>query len=246
MRARRLIVRVVVAAAIVVAVLVVAVVVVLWTSWGRSYLRDLAEQQAESRLAADVRIGCLDGSLLYGATLHDLVLARGGQPIVSIDRVEVEYSVFDLFGGPIKFPLVSLDHPVVRINRIGGLLPEREPRNGGGASFAIERLVVNQGEVVIGGEPEQIDGFRVPDVIRRLQADLKLAVAPNRTVVDLKRLAFVGASPAVTVQEVSGTVRIADGDLALEDMSVRLAESFFKFSATIENFRALGGDDGED
>jgi hypothetical protein len=59
------------------------------------------------------------------------------------------------------------------------------------------------------------------------------------------RLSFVGEAPAVVLKQLSGSVSIAGGDLVLEDIRVQLAESSFAFGGTIENFRRLGGRNGE-
>jgi autotransporter translocation and assembly factor TamB len=232
--------------AIVVAVIAVAVSLLLWTPWGRGYLRDLAERQAESFLHADVEIGALDGSLLHGATLHDLVIARDDRQLLSVDRVRVDYSITELLSGQLHFPLISLEHLMLRAEAIPALLPERKPSPGGGRSFSLDRVLIEWGEIVIGAAPAQVGGFRVPDVIHALNAELSVEATPNRTVVDVKRLSFVGESPPVTVKRFAGAVTIADGDLALEHVTVQLVESSVTFSARIDNFRQLGRNDAED
>jgi autotransporter translocation and assembly factor TamB len=232
--------------AIVVAVIAAAVSLLLWSPWGRNYLRDLAEQRAESFLNADVEIGQLGGSLLYGATLDDLVVEQDGRRLLSVDRATVDYSLFQLLSGQLAFPLISLDHLVLRADAVPVLMPERKPSAGSGRSFTLDRIVVDRGEILIGSTPAQVGGFRVPDAIQELDAELRVEVAPDRTVVNVKRLSFVGESPSVTVTRFAGTVTIADADLVLERVHVQLAESSLTFSARIDNFRKLGGNDAED
>jgi hypothetical protein len=232
--------------ALLVAVIAAAVSLLLWSPWGRSHLRDLAEQRAASYLNADVEIGRLGGSLLYDATLDDLVVERDGRRLLSVDRATVGYSLFQLLSGDIELSLISLDHLVLRAEAVPALMPERKPGAGGGRSFTLDRIVVDGGEILIGPMPAQVGGFRVPDVIHGLDAELRVDAAPDRTVVNVKRLSFVGESPAVTVTRFAGTVTIADGDLVLDRVRVQLAESSLTFSARIDNFRKLGGSDAED
>jgi hypothetical protein len=245
MTTRTLIRRALLALAIVVAALAVAVSLLLWSPWGRSYLRDLAERQAKSFLDADVEIGRLDGSLLFGATLHDLVVSRNERRLLSVDRVRVDYAITELLAGRLDIPLISVEQLVLRAAAIPALLPERKPGARGGRSFTLERVRVERGEILIGLEPAQVGGFRVPDAIHDLDAELRVAVAPDRTVVDIRHLSFVGESPPVTVNRFSGAVTIADGDLVLDHVNVQLAESSLTFSARIDNFRKLGGNHGD-
>jgi hypothetical protein len=246
MTARTLIRRILLVIAIVVVVIAVAISLVLWTPWGRGYLRDLAERQAESFLKAEVEIGRLDGSLLYGATLHNLVITQDDQRLLAVDRVRVDYSITGLIAGRLDFPFISLDHLVLRADAISALLPEREPGASGGRSVSLDRIVVDRGEIIVGPTPAQVGGFRVPDVIRNLLADLSVNAAPDRTVVNVTRLSFVGEAPPVTVKRFSGVVTIASGDLVLDHISVQLAESSLTFSARIDNFRKLRGNNAED
>ena len=178
--------------------------------------------------------------------VHDLVIARAGRRLLSVDRVRVDYSISELIGGKLHFSLISLDHLVMQAGAIPVLLPERKPRAVSGRAFTLNRVRIDRGEIIIGPAPAQVGGVRVPDVIRDLNAELSVEAAPGRTVVDVHRLSFVGESPAVTVKRFAGVVTIADGDLVLDRISMQLAESSLTFSARIENFRHLGQSHDED
>jgi autotransporter translocation and assembly factor TamB len=245
MALRRTLWRILLGLVVAVVLLVLIIVVVVEAPWGRGYLRHIAERRASALLNADVTIGDLSGNLFSGATLSELGIERDGQRIVAVDRVRVEYSPVELLRGPLAFRRIALDRLRVRAGAVGALVPPNTG-DGGRRSFSVRTLTLRDAEVWIGPEPAQVDGFRVPDVIRRLQAELSLQMNPSVTSIALKRLSFVGESPPVTVENISGTVRIAGGDLVLEDMQARLAESSLEFSATIENFRRLGEHHDED
>jgi autotransporter translocation and assembly factor TamB len=240
-------VRILAIVVLVVIALVTVALLALQTPWAHDYLRGLAERRASAVLGADVHIGSLGGSLLSGASIHDLTIQRGKQPIVSIGGVTVDYDVFELIGGTLHFPRIVVERPVVQATNIASLFPKRDrPRQGSGTAFTIDELVINDGRVVIGAQPEQVAGFRVPDVIRELQARLALHSGSNETSVTVKQLSFVGASPAITLKQLSGSVSIEQGDLILKDINVQLAESSFEFGGTIRDFRSLGESDEED
>ena len=153
----------------------------------------------------------------------------------------MDYSISGLLAGQLDFPLISLEHLRLRAEAIPALLPERKPGASGGRSFTLGRVLIDGGEISIGPAPAQVGGFRVPDVIRQLQADLSVNAAPDKTVVNVTRVSFVGEAPPVTVNRFSGVVTIEDGDLVLGRVTVQLAESSLTFSARIDNFRKLGG-----
>jgi hypothetical protein len=236
---------------LIVVIAIVAVVglalLALRTPWAREHLRTMAEQRAESFLKADVHIGALRGSLLSGAIIDHLVIERDGQPIVTADSIAVDYDPFQLIEGDLTFQRIAVEEPVIHATRVGSLLPQRsEPRTSGGPSLRFDEIVVTDGRVVIGSAPTEVDGVRVPDVLRALQARLSLEVDPGRTAVVIERLSFVGEAPAVTLKQLTGTVRIVQDDLVLEEIDVQLAESSFQFGGTIENFRTLGGGDEDE
>jgi autotransporter translocation and assembly factor TamB len=226
---------------------VTAALLALQTPWAHDYLRGLAERRASAVLNAEVGIGSLGGPLLTGASVRELTIRRANQPIVSIAGVTVDYDPFELIGGTFHLPKIVVDRPVVQATNIASLFPKRDQsRQGSGTAFTIDELVIKDGRVVIGATPEQVAGFRVPDVIRDLQAQLRLHSGSDETSVDVKQLSFVGASPAITLKQLSGSVSIDQGDLILKDISVQLAESSFEFGGTIRDFRSLGESDEED
>ena len=222
--------------------LVAVALILLQSPWGREYVRDLAERRAEAALDADVTIGRLGGSLLFGATIDDFAIARNGERLVVIDRVSVDYDVFDLMAGRLDLQQVELVQPVIQADairmftRLGG----RGDGQGSQRTFSIGEIVIRNARMIIGEQPAEVGGFRVPDVIRDLDASVALRIGPDGTRVAVDRLSFTGEAPELTLQSMTGTIVIHDGDLALEDISVQLGESSFEFGGTIENFGKLG------
>jgi uncharacterized protein involved in outer membrane biogenesis len=235
----RLAIRIVLFVATGVVAVAAAAVILLQTPWARDYLRHLAERRASQALGADVTIGELGGSLLFGATVDDLTIVRRGRPLLAVDRVRVDYDPSDLLRGRFDFQRIALERPVVQARALGAIGGLGGDRSGGGRTVRIGEVVVKDGRVVIGSDPAEAGGFRVPDVIRDLDADLSVRTGGGSTRIGIDRLSFKGEAPAVTLRNLSGTVTVAHGDLRLDDIQVQLAESSFAFGGTIENIGSL-------
>jgi hypothetical protein len=219
---------------------IAATLIALQTPWARDSLRQLAERRAETALNADVAIGELTGTLLFGVTVNGLTIERDGTRVVAIEQVTADYDVFDFIQGQWELSRLVLVHPILRPGafKLGG------NRTRGSVSrprFSIGEVIVRDGRVMIGDEPEEVSGFRVPDLIRDLDAGVSLRIGPEGAMLAIDRLSFVGQAPAVTLRQLSGTITMGEDDLVLDDIKVQLAESSFEFGGTIENFRSLGG-----
>jgi uncharacterized protein involved in outer membrane biogenesis len=237
--ARRIVVAVLFVATLPIALLAGALIF-LTTQRAHAYVAAEAERRAEAALDADVSIGRLRGTLLFGATLEDVSVASGGEPVVTIDRVVADYSAFDFLAGRFDLRRIELERPVLHRDAFGLMGSLGDGGGGRQRRFAIDRVLVSNGRVTIGPAPSEVGGLRVPDVIRDLDAEVSLQAGPGETTIAVQHLSFTGTAPRVELQRLTGTVVIADGDLQLDDMKVKLAESSFEFGGTIENFRQLG------
>lgn len=241
----RWIVRVLVGVVLTVLAVSLVLLLVLRTSWGRDYVRSIAEARASAAIGADVSLGRLSGSLLFDAVVDDVRIERDGRRLASVNSVRASYDPWDLLRGRIEIASVILDGPNIRAAALAGLGGAgQDPAGGPGRRslrrVLIEELQVRSGRVTVGSQPAEVGGFRVPDVIRALDARLRLDIGAEGTTVEVDRLSFVGEAPSITLRNLSGTVVIARGDLVLRDISVQLAESSFEFGGTIANFRRLG------
>ena len=70
---------------------------VVETAWAKNRIRDLIVRQANQYLTATLAIGRLEGSLLRGLQLGDVVLLRDGKPMIAIDEIALSYSIQELF-----------------------------------------------------------------------------------------------------------------------------------------------------
>lgn len=220
------------------AILLLAVsAVALRTPWVQSRLRGEIERRASLALNAEVSVGTIGGTLLSWTTLENVAVRTNGEMVVAIDRVRVDYDLLRLLGGTYDVDRLVLDQPVVRADAFGALAGigggDSDEGASAGGRFSIAAIVVRNGRVIVGPDPAEINGIRVPDVIDDLAAELSLTVAPSGTAVNLDRLSFTGVAPSLTLEEARGRIVLRDGGVTLEDMLVKTGGSTFEFGGRI-------------
>ncbi len=208
----------------------------------RGRLADVAESQARRLLAADLEIGSLGGNLLFGATLEDVILSEGGRRVIHIDRVQVDYDIFDLLSGDLVFASIRLRGPDVRLDLdkpglgLTSLLRQRKPHpEKPGRSITLRKVVVEDGTLDIEGGGD-IGSFRVPERVTGLDLDISLSISPGRTLIGIDRLSLRGTSPELLLEQARGKVVIAGNDLLFDTLHVELEDSAFTLDGSIQNF----------
>ncbi|HSJ64697.1 MAG TPA: translocation/assembly module TamB domain-containing protein [Gemmatimonadaceae bacterium] len=92
--------------------------VVTGTDFGRERVRRFAVDALNNAVNGTVRIGAIGGNLLGGATLHDVsIVDSAGAPFLSVERVDVRYSLRDLLEKRIYLDDLTLVRPVVVLDR---------------------------------------------------------------------------------------------------------------------------------
>jgi hypothetical protein len=166
MSAGRAALRVAAIVATALALLVAALVLVLQASWARAWLKTALEHQAERYANARVQIGALRGSLIYGATLQNVSIHSGGQPVIEIAQARVAYDPLTLIAGHVDLKSLVLDRPVVHLSRQNGrwsiisLMRSRPPSSSSRPRFALRHIEIHDGVVQVGAEPAV--GRRLP------------------------------------------------------------------------------------
>jgi hypothetical protein len=226
--------------------LVLAGWLALQTSWARERLASLAARRASDALGADVTIGRLGGPLLSGSSLHEVTITAAGQPVVSVERIDVRYDLLPLLRGELALDRLRLVRPIVRASGVAALAStERPSGQGGRPALAIAEVVIVDGTVHVGPSPDQVGGVRVPDTLRAIDAIFALRTGHDGSRVDVEWLSMTGEAPSVRLERLSGSVRLGGDDLVLEDIHVRLAESTLDFHGTIRDVGNLGGRDDD-
>src|SRR5919109_84665 len=76
--------------------IVALALIVSQTSWFREWVRRYIVREAKQYLNGELTIGGLSGNLFFGAELTDVALDVGGERIISVKDIGVDYSVLDL------------------------------------------------------------------------------------------------------------------------------------------------------
>ena len=216
--------------------LVVAVLGALQTGWAKSYLRGLIVRQANQYLTATLEIGSLGGSLVRGIELSDVRLSREGEPIITIDRVTVSYSIRELVDRGVTIARIQVVRP-----RVVG---ERQPDGRWNLAALVRRDARDQ-ERRGPGRPIHIRSIEVVDgdVTLRDQLNLAFAVAPRRYEalnaslafdyvpvewrLDFARASWSGGTSDLTMQALSGIIANGDAGLSFEKLVVQTPRSAF-------------------
>ncbi|QDG53873.1 hypothetical protein FIV42_24955 [Persicimonas caeni] len=141
----------------------IALVAAAWgalqTEAARKYALDELTELLNRKLAGEVAVERVTGSLLWGATLHDFELRDGrGNSVLRVDEVDTTYALVTLLRGDLVFGRVELERPEFVVRRYDdGTLnlstlaepkgpdeppPERGPERD---KLQIYRLVVSDG-----------------------------------------------------------------------------------------------------
>ncbi|HMG69696.1 MAG TPA: hypothetical protein VK544_01180, partial [Gemmatimonadaceae bacterium] len=107
--------------AAVVVVLLGAALLFTNTDFGRERIRRYIEGLIQDNSHGIVHIGGVTGNLLYGVTLHDVVITDSSRaPFVKADEIWAKYSLGTLRGKKLEFDDVKLVRPVIMIDKHPG------------------------------------------------------------------------------------------------------------------------------
>jgi hypothetical protein len=102
---------------IVFAVLLVVIAVLSQTRMARDFLREQTVSYLNNSYRGSFSLGGVDGSILWGITLHDLVVRSQNAEMLRVSRISVGYSIAELLRAT-KFSRIEIDRAV------GHLAPE--------------------------------------------------------------------------------------------------------------------------
>lgn len=234
-------------AVLAVLLLVAGLLVALETSWGKDQLRALIVSQANQYLTATLDIGHLGGSLLRGIELGQVRLSRAGHPLVSIERVDVAYSIRELIDGGTVIRRLELDRLRVVATRgpdgqwdVAGLVrrnPQRPPRQGPRRPLRIDSVIIRDAGVVL-GSPVAFGAFRVPTKYTAFNGTFGFAFDDAGWRLAFEDAAFTGAAPPLVVTQLSGTLGSGPDGWAFDTLRVVTPRSDFTLTGRVDRRQA--------
>lgn len=233
----------VVAVGLAVVLVAIAGAVLLETGWGREQLRALIVSQANRYLTATLEIGHLGGSLLRGVDLERVRLVRDGRALIAIDRVVVDYSPGELFGGGTLIRRLTLDGLAVQAARgadgqwdVAALVrrdPQRPPRQGPPRPIQIDTIVIRNSTVRL-GSPVTLGAAHVPTLYRDVHMTVAFASGPEGWRLDFSDASFAAAEPTLVVRALSGAVGNGPDGWHFRDLHVETPRSAFTLNGDVD------------
>ena len=222
--------------------IVLAAIGVLETGWAKNEIRALIVRQANEYLTATLEIGELNGSLLRGLRLDHIRLSQNNQPIVTIDQIDLSYSLRELWQNGTVIRRIRLTRPRVVGAKLAdgrwnlGALVKRESRaeqrSGPGRAIEILSIEVVDGTVRL-NDPLQFGAAHVPTDFEHLDATLSYSYRPVNWTLTFTNAAFVGRAPDLTITKLAGAFGNGDGGWHFDNLFVQTALTTFTLNGRV-------------
>jgi hypothetical protein len=222
--------------------IVLAGIGVLETGWAKNQIRALIVRQANEYLTATLEIGELNGSILRGLHLDRIRLSRDNHPIVTIDQIDLSYSLRELWQNGTVIRRIRLTRPhVVGAKQADGrwnlgALVKREARaqqrSGPGRPIEILSIEVVDGTVQL-NDPLQFGAAHVPTDFEHLDATLSYSYRPVNWTLTFTNAAFVGRAPDLTITKLSGGFGNGDAGWHFDSLFVQTPATTFTLNGRV-------------
>src|SRR5689334_19315935 len=100
--------------------IVALALIVSQTPWFKDWLRKYAVRQAGQYLNGTISIGSLGGNLFTGVQLGDISIDVNGEHVLTLQRVEVKYSIGQLTSQGVTVASIRVEKPFVLLRRDEG------------------------------------------------------------------------------------------------------------------------------
>jgi hypothetical protein len=224
-------------------VLIVAALAILETGWAKNRLRGLIVSQANQYLTATLSIDELGGSLLRGLHLGGVRVARDGRTLVSIDAIDVSYSIAELVRQGTTIRRLSVTRPVIVATRLPdgrwdlASLVKRDAREGDqrgpGRPLHLRDIEVIDGRVEL-MNPIRFGIANLSQEYASLNTRLAFDYEPVRWSLDFERAGWIGRAPNLDIRSFSGAIRSSADGLEFDALDVQTPRSEVKVSGRLD------------
>ena len=204
-----------------------AALLYLNTDGGRERLRGVAVQQIANVFAEDATVSVerLEGNVLTGARLIGFKVERGGETVLAVDTLLVDYSLRTLLNKTFSASDLTVVGPrlIVRqredgtLNTAGLIRPADPDKPKGGFSVLIDHAVVRDGRAEVHWYNPTRDSTLVLDGV---QASLRdIVSAPDSLHGDIESSRFTAIAPlAASRMDVSAAGRFSKSEVFLREL----------------------------
>lgn len=230
-------------ATIVVGILALALIA-SQTPWVHEWLRKYVTREANQYLNGQLSIGHLGGNLFYGLELSDVALDAGGGHVVTVQHIDLRYSVVEMIATGIVIQQIVLDRPVVHLRHtaqgwnVSALVKKQQQeanRKGPGRPIAMPDIEIVNGDVFVDDRAPSTT-YRLPGEMAALNVKAGFQYAPVHYSVTLDRFDFRGTDPDLTVRHLTGRVGERDDDLHVERLSLQTGGSSVVVDGVVRHY----------
>ncbi len=212
--------------------LLVGALVVSQTAWFRERVRRLAMRQADAALDGTLVIGAVEGNLLGGVVLRDVVLSQHDVPVVRVGRVQVDYALRDVLGAGRVVRRIVVDRPVIDAVHtpegwnVAHLLKPRPPvpPDSPRATFTLPDITVTNGQLTV-REHGVSATTSIPRRVEGLTFEGAVTSRPHELGIDVRRLTFRTGQPDLDLRSLAGRVINGPSGWRFQSIAARTGES---------------------
>jgi hypothetical protein len=230
------------------------------TQYFRDRLRAAVLSNLDSLLIADVYIGPLRGNLVSGFSIDSVALAVDGTPVISAERIDLRYSLWEIPGKTFAVNTLTLVRPTVRLikgrdgawnlSRIARPAPpDTTPASPFTWAIDVRRFELRKGTLIVtdstqngelsaaGGRWQRLHNFTASDINMVLGAHI--AKAEKR--IDLQGLSLDCNAPAFHLKRLAGVFTITAQESRVQNLVITTDRTDLSLSASMGKFDLLGG-----
>ena len=251
MRAMRRLLQVVALVGTLLIGVVALALIVSQTPWFKDWLRRYIVRESKQYLNGDLSIGRLGGNLFFGVQLADVAVDVSGERVVSVEGLEVDYSIFTIISEGVVLDRIKLVEPKLRLERsgegwnVGRLVKEQRQeaeREGPARPIELQSIEVSDGVIDITDNSRQYGGqngdnaFELPARVEDLDVRASFAYVPVHYSIDIDNLSFTSQSPDLTLQQLSGQIAVRDDNLYLQNLTVNTPGTAIAIDGVVKQY----------
>ena len=222
-----------------------AAIVVTQTAWFKNWLRSYIIAESDKYLNGQLSIERLGGNLFFGVEMENVGVSMDGRQVMAVEDLGLDYNVFQLITSGLSIADIRVNRPVVYLKRDGDewsiarLIKKQEQeadREGPASPVSIDNIRVTDASVVV-EKPVGTSGVvDVPERFDKVDAHLSFKYEPVHYSLEITKVSFRGAHPAIALNELSGHLSVRDDTVYVEQLSVRTEESALRVAGSVEQY----------
>jgi len=222
----------------------------------RSYLRTRLVQTVTNDLQGELALSSLEGNLFTGFQVENVVLRRGGEPVVTVERLEIKYDPLGFLTKTAAVSRLVLTNPAIHLTRsaMGDWNFDRFLRSSS-TDTTPSSWTLNMKQIQIrGGALEIVDSVglaqRNPDsslgiepggfnyskiALDSLNLDGSLSIHSGEISLSFKSLSCRSPLPHFQLKNLSGDFALARKSVSVRKMKVETEKSKLQLDARFDN-----------